>query len=242
MRSGHTTIHRPHPWSVQRDFLAGETLFHLHHVGFFDVQLARNFLHFRRRKRAEVRLHAAQIEEQFALRLVVANFTMRQFFRMYSWISALIQCTAKDTSRGRHGPDRSASRPSSNRCCLWIRIGMRQAVAAVISAMETTKRSGKHHFGSSLRSPRVFRGNVQFVLALGREHRITVDRRDVISIVETDSTGNCIEAADMTFSFQVAPFNRVKPFSTWPMECQQMESSSVFSSQTEMQIYDRTGR
>ena len=26
--------------------------------------------------------------------LVVATLTMRQFFRMYSWISALIQCMA----------------------------------------------------------------------------------------------------------------------------------------------------
>ena len=31
--------------------------------------------------------------------LVVATFTSRQFFRMYSWISALIQCSANDTSR-----------------------------------------------------------------------------------------------------------------------------------------------
>ncbi|TXT21266.1 MAG: hypothetical protein FD132_776 [bacterium] len=31
--------------------------------------------------------------------LVVATLTRRQFFRMNSWISALIQCTAKDTRR-----------------------------------------------------------------------------------------------------------------------------------------------
>ena len=31
--------------------------------------------------------------------LVVATLTMRQLRRMYSCISALIQCTAKDTSR-----------------------------------------------------------------------------------------------------------------------------------------------
>jgi hypothetical protein len=31
--------------------------------------------------------------------LVVATLTMRQFFRMNSWISALIQCTANDTRR-----------------------------------------------------------------------------------------------------------------------------------------------
>ena len=31
--------------------------------------------------------------------LVVATFTSRQFFRMYSWMSALIHCTANETSR-----------------------------------------------------------------------------------------------------------------------------------------------
>jgi hypothetical protein len=58
-------------------------------------------------------LHAAQIEEHFRCALVVAIFTMRQLRRICSWISARIQCTAKNQPypsigsalHGLHQPD-----------------------------------------------------------------------------------------------------------------------------------------
>ena len=52
-----------------------------------------------RRLRDQNDLGAAQKLILSHLRLVVAIFTRRQFFRMYSWISALIQCIAYDTRR-----------------------------------------------------------------------------------------------------------------------------------------------
>ena len=39
-----------------------------------------------------------KLKNNFLCGLVVAILTIFQFFRTYSWISALIQCTAKDTN------------------------------------------------------------------------------------------------------------------------------------------------
>ncbi len=65
--------------------------------------------------------------------LVVATFTMRQLRRMYSWISALIQCMAYDTRRtfcsrvealhGLHQAD----------IAFLDQVGVRQAVTQVIA-------------------------------------------------------------------------------------------------------------
>ena len=44
-------------------------------------------------------LELRRLKNSLRCALVVATLTMRQLRRMNSWISALIQCTAKDTSR-----------------------------------------------------------------------------------------------------------------------------------------------
>jgi len=80
---------------LERDIAARHPRLHLEYFLALDVQRARDGVDLAGAERATVRVaiqgirlhalfHRAQIEEQLALSLVVATFTMRQFFRMYS--------------------------------------------------------------------------------------------------------------------------------------------------------------
>ena len=89
---------------LQRHVAAGQARLHLDHFVGLDVQLARHRVDLGRRQRVAVRVGVERrrsfmpcfierrLKNSLRCALVVATLTMRQFFRMYSWISALIQC------------------------------------------------------------------------------------------------------------------------------------------------------
>ena len=96
-RSGRTSRHRRH--AIPAPCHGAEAGLHLGHFFRLDAKPLCDVERLAGGQCFAARFHAAQVEEQLALGLVVATFTRRQFFSTYSWISALIQWIANETRR-----------------------------------------------------------------------------------------------------------------------------------------------
>src|SRR5450759_5279068 len=83
----------------QCDLMSGKARFHIHHIAFADVELLRDLADLLWLERFQPFFMLRRLKNSLRCDLVVAILTSRQLRTTNSWISARIQCSAKETRR-----------------------------------------------------------------------------------------------------------------------------------------------